>query len=51
MNKRQQAPADRQEQSETPGPKATVEDLQPRPERAIQGGKVKVHDIPFIVRN
>ena len=51
MNKKQSTTNDAPAKPAGRAEKTTVEDLQPRPERAIQGGagKVAVHDIPIIM--
>ena len=49
MNKKQNTTNDTQPKPAARAEKTIVEDLQPRSERAIQGGagKVSVHDIPI----
>jgi hypothetical protein len=49
MNKKPYARAATPAKPAQRGPKAIVEDLQPRSERAIQGGKVTIRDIPIVI--
>ena len=48
MNKKQSTTNDTPAKPAARGEKTAVEDLQPRPERAIRGGKVAIHDIPIV---
>jgi len=49
MNKKQYAQADTQAKPAPRGPKAIVEDLHPKSERAITGGKITIRDIPIVI--